>query len=69
MPPPNQSRVENAIRCASCGKVIGKGFIVEGSVELPCKCGVRTRIEAKKKPEGRVQERTAIKSTVLGVAR
>ena len=47
-----RKKEENRIRCIGCGKVIGLGYIVEGSIELPCKCGVKTRIEAEKKPEG-----------------
>ena len=50
------NKAKQPIRCISCGKVIGQGFIVEGSIQLQCKCGVKTKIEAEKKPEGRPTE-------------
>jgi len=48
------NKADQPIRCISCGKVIGQGFIVEGSIQLQCKCGVKTKIEAEKKPAGQV---------------
>lgn len=50
----NQSnKADNPIKCIACGKVIGQGYIVAGSIQLLCKCGVKTKIEAEIKPEGR----------------
>lgn len=45
---------DQPIHCISCRKVIGQGFIIEGSIQLLCKCGTKTTIAAqpKKKPEG-----------------
>lgn len=28
------------IKCSSCGKLIARGFINDGTVEIKCKCGV-----------------------------
>lgn len=52
--PTGNSRNEKTINCVSCGKVIAKGHIELGSIEIVCKCGVKTRIEAENKPEGRL---------------
>jgi hypothetical protein len=52
----SQYQVKSAdrpIKCISCGRIIGQGFIVEGTVQLLCKCGVKNKIEATLKPEGR----------------
>lgn len=57
----SQDQVKSAdrpIKCISCGRIIGQGFIIEGAVQLLCKCGVKTKIEATIKPEGRGCERT-----------
>jgi hypothetical protein len=52
--PHNQSnKADKPIYCIACGKVIGQGYIVAGSIQLLCKCGVKTKIEAENKPEGR----------------
>ena len=53
----SQSQINKAdqpIRCIACGKVIGQGYIVTGSIQLKCKCGVKTKIEADIKPAGHV---------------
>lgn len=39
--------------CIACGKKIAEGYIQLGSIEIACKCGVKNRIEAENKPEGR----------------
>lgn len=50
--PINQPNKDKPVFCISCGKMICKGHIESGSIEIPCKCGVKNRIEANK-PEGR----------------
>lgn len=55
MPQSQVNKADQPIRCIACGKVIGQGYIVTGSVKLLCKCGVKTKIEAEKKPEGHQQ--------------
>lgn len=52
--PQNQNIGDKSICCISCGKVIAKGHISTGKIEIKCKCGVINKIEAEKKPEGRV---------------
>lgn len=51
--PHNQNIGDKSICCVSCGKVIAKGHISTGKIEIKCKCGVVNKIEAEKKPEGR----------------
>lgn len=51
--PINQANKDKPVVCISCGKMIAKGHIESGSIEIPCKCGVKNRIEAENKPEGR----------------
>lgn len=50
--PINQASKDKSVVCISCGKVIAKGHIESGSIEIACKCGVKNRIEAENKPEG-----------------
>lgn len=50
--PINQPNKDKPVFCISCGKMICKGHIESGSIEIRCKCGVKNRIEANK-PEGR----------------
>ena len=47
------NKADKPIHCIACGKVIGQGYIVEGSIKLLCRCGVKTKIEAEIKPESR----------------
>lgn len=51
--PINQAAKDKPVFCISCGKMICKGHMESGSIEIPCKCGVKNRIEAENKPEGR----------------
>lgn len=44
---------EKLIKCVACGKLLAKGQIFHGQIELPCKCGVMNTIGAEMKPEGR----------------
>lgn len=37
---------KNVFRCSSCNKIIGKGNLSDGRIELKCKCGTVTAIEA-----------------------
>lgn len=46
------NQANKPVNCISCGKMIAKGRIEVGSIEIPCKCGVMNRIEAEHKPEG-----------------
>jgi hypothetical protein len=63
--PQNQKIIEKPIHCISCGKVIAKGHMKLGSMEITCKCGVKNRIEADTKPEGRViPQRTTVVSVL-----
>lgn len=48
------NKADKPIHCIACGKIIGQGYIVAGSIKLLCKCGVKTKIEAEIKPEGRI---------------
>lgn len=54
MPHNHSNKADKPIYCIACGKVIGQGYIVAGSIQLLCKCGVKTKIEAENKPEGQV---------------
>jgi len=60
------NKADKPIHCIACGKIIGQGFIVEGVVQLLCKCGVKTRIAAQEenKPEGRRGPRTVMEIPV-----
>lgn len=59
--PHNQSnKADTPIKCIACGKIVGQGFIVQGSIQLLCKCGVKTKIEAETKPEGLKGNRSTI---------
>lgn len=51
--PINQANKDKPVLCIACGKMICKGHIESGSIEISCKCGVKNRIEAEIKPEGR----------------
>lgn len=53
MPPNQLNKADKPIHCIACGKIIGQGYIEAGSIKLLCKCGVKTKIEAETKPEGR----------------
>ena len=46
--------VDFPIRCISCTKIIAQGNITVGRIVIRCKCGVENVIEARNKPEGRV---------------
>lgn len=51
--PINQANKDKPVLCIACGKKIAEGYIQLGSIEIVCKCGVKNRIEAENKPEGR----------------
>jgi len=51
--PINQASKDKPVHCIACGKTIAKGYVIAGSIQIPCKCGVMNRIEAENKPEGR----------------
>jgi len=63
--PHYQNIGDKTICCVSCGKVIAKGHISTGRIEIKCKCGVTNKIEAENKPEGRNVERTVAKPNEL----
>lgn len=46
------NQVNKPVNCISCGRLIAKGSIQVGGIEIVCKCGVLNRIEAEHKPEG-----------------
>lgn len=46
------NQASKPVACISCGRLIAKGHIEAGSIEIACKCGVMNRIEAEHKPEG-----------------
>jgi len=47
------NQASKPVCCISCGKLIAKGYIDAGSIEIRCKCGVVNKLEAEHKPEGR----------------
>jgi len=51
--PINQADKDKPVRCIACGKIIAQGYITEGAIQIQCKCGVKNRLEAEHKPEGR----------------
>lgn len=50
--PINQASKDKPVHCIACGKIIAQGFVLSGSIQIKCKCGVTNRIEAENKPEG-----------------
>lgn len=51
--PINQANKDKPVHCIACGKIIARGYIADGALQIQCKCGVKNRLEAEHKPEGR----------------
>ncbi len=43
---PAKADEKDAIRCTSCKKILGKGVINDGKIEIKCKCGTLNTIQA-----------------------
>jgi hypothetical protein len=62
------NQASKPVTCIACGKIIAQGFIVSGSIQIQCKCGVKNRIEAEQKPEGRSRLVEAVDALGIGLA-
>ena len=54
------NQANKPVNCISCGRLIAKGSIQEGAIEILCRCGVKNRIVAENKPEGRVTRESVV---------
>lgn len=62
--PINQADKDKPVRCIACGKIIAQGYIADGAIQIQCKCGVKNRLEAKHKPEGRSELCERVRSVI-----